>query len=177
MRSRLWWINGILVFLLSACSLIKPGNDRGRETLAEFTESYVHVLIELVRTGDEQASLAATFTPTEADAHLYSMDLPKQGVNGLGRPTLIELPEGSSLQAAGGLQESVESNLDSVSAELPALAVYPAGAVTLTLPVNVPETGNTPIDDHVLITYMACTSNGCHAPVLEKIVDVQIPGE
>ena len=143
--------------------------------MAEFTESYVNVSISLERVDGGEALLSATFTPTEADDHLYSMELPKEGINGLGRPTLIELPAGSSLQPAGDLQESVSSIIDEVAADLPALPVYPAGAVTLSLPVMLPESDAEWVSDAVIITYMACTSNGCHKPVIGKLVELRVP--
>ena len=86
--------------------------------MAEFTENYVNVSITLERVDEGEALLLATFTPTEQDAHLYSMELPKEGINGLGRPTLIELPPGASMQPAGDLQESVASNIDEFTPDL-----------------------------------------------------------
>ena len=53
--------------------------------------------------------LAATFTPNDPLFHVYSKDIPRGGVNGLGRPTLLELAPGSKMQAAGPLSASAEA--------------------------------------------------------------------
>jgi hypothetical protein len=174
-KFRLFVILCLVASLLAACDLIEADAVQGKVTLAEFTESYVHVVIELDRTDDE-AILLATFTPTEISAHLYSKDLPKEGINGVGRPTLLELPGGAHMQTVGELQESVSPESDLQCPAISSLPLYPAGPVTLSLPVKLPESGNRPVSDQVLITYMACTETGCHAPVIGKTVDVQLPG-
>jgi hypothetical protein len=176
MKLRSITLVAILVLVLISCHSSGGSVDQRPVRLAEFTESYVHVSIILEPEGQGQAVLTATFTPTEPEAHLYSKDLSRDGINGLGRPTLLELPAGAWMQATGDLVESVSAMPDSVAADLPALPVYPAGAVTLTLPVLLPETGGSLVDDQVLITYMACTPTGCHKPVLAKLVEVQVPG-
>ncbi len=164
-----------LALVLTSCDLPVSRSSQDRLELAEFTESYVNVSIILERAGEGETVLKATFTPTEEDAHLYSMELPREGVDGLGRPTLIELPPGASMQVAGDLQESVSSVLDAVATDLPALPVYPSGAVTLSLPVLLPEADGELVTDQLMITYMACTPRGCHKPVLARLVQVQVP--
>ncbi len=175
MKFLLRLISIVLFSTLSACNLVGSQTEPGRVQLAEFTESYVHVAIEFSSTGDQQGILIAIFTPTEPEAHLYSMQLPKDGIDGLGRPTLVELPEGSAIQATGDLQESVASTTEAVSSDLPALPVYPSGEVTLTLPVKLPDLSGKPIEGQVMITFMACTPQGCHKPVMDRLVDVTIP--
>jgi hypothetical protein len=166
----------VIVFfslVFSGCNPTPTSSDQELLPLAEFTQSYVVVSLQLERGDAGQATLVATFTPTEPDAHLYSKDLPKDGVDGVGRPTLVELSDGSLLQPAGDLQESVPATEDTSDASLPGLLVYPAGAVTLRLPVQLLV--STQVDDQVLITYMSCTPRGCHAPVVGRAVDVTIP--
>jgi hypothetical protein len=116
--------------------------------------------------------LSATFTPSQ-DHHLYSKDIPINGLEGLGRPTLLELTEESQMTALGGLIESVQAQEPDF--EPKELLVYPAGPVTLKLPVKLPP-GNDWIDDQVKITYMACSAYQCKPPVEGKIVSVRIPG-
>jgi hypothetical protein len=164
-----------LALVLTSCDLSASRTGYARLKLAEFTESYVNVSIILECVDEGEAVLLATFTPTEEDAHLYSMELPKEGIDGLGRPTLIELPPGASMQPAGDLQESVASYIDEVTPDLPALPLYPVGAVTLSLPVMLPEMDAEWVSDKVIITYMACTSTGCYKPVISKLVEVQVP--
>jgi hypothetical protein len=94
-------------------------------------------------------------------------------VDGLGRPTLLELAEGSALKANGELIESVVSSQATLG--LNELLLYPAGPVTLSLPVLLPD-GNSWVNDEVIVTYMACDDQGCRAPVEKKAIAVKIPG-
>src|SRR4030042_6186551 len=96
----LWLIYSSLVLTLASCNLPTTKPASASKVLAEFTESYVKVsiVLELGETG--YAVLLATFTPTETDAHLYSMELPKEGIDGFGRATLIELPGARGGQVA-----------------------------------------------------------------------------
>jgi hypothetical protein len=165
----------LLVLTLASCNFLKTKPDSARKLLAEFTESYVKVSIVLEQGEVGEAVLLATFIPTEADAHMYSMELPKEGIDGLGRPTLIELPDRARMQVAGEMQESLPAEEDEVASDLPALPVYPAGPVTLRLPVLLPGGQGELVDDQILITYMSCTPRGCHKPVFEKLVAVQVP--
>src|SRR5438552_3527953 len=59
--------------------------------LAEFTENGVAVEITLSQDKPGHRSLTAVFTPTDKDFHLYSKDLPRNGIQGVGRPTLLEV--------------------------------------------------------------------------------------
>jgi hypothetical protein len=68
--------------------------------LASFTENYVEVSIYLARSFEGNYHLSATFTPP-GGYHLYSKDIPVTGLNGLGRPTLLELTADSVLRAIG----------------------------------------------------------------------------
>lgn len=159
----------VVLLLLAGCS----GRDASIYplSLAEFTQSKVSVAIRLERDPDGGVTLAATFTP-EAGLHLYSMDIPRAGVEGLGRPTLLELPPGSRLQPAGELAASLEAlPVD----ELQPLPVYPEGPVTMRLPVQLPQ-GSGWYDEQVSVTYMACTDGQCCPPVVDLRVVVRIPG-
>src|SRR5215216_8117281 len=62
------------------------------EALSAFTENGVHVDIALEQDANGAFLLASTYTPVDAHVHLYSADLPRDGLNGAGRPTLLELP-------------------------------------------------------------------------------------
>ena len=141
-------------------------------SLAAFTENSVAVSIQLEQGSDGQIFLAATFSPTEAGMHLYSKDIPLAGQDGLGRPTLLELVPGSTLQAAGDLTADVEAVIDPDDSF--GLPLYPAGLVTLRLPVDLPE-GDGWVDEQVSITYMACTAYACLPPVEGKVIDIRIP--
>jgi hypothetical protein len=161
-----------LVLLLAACGS-KPDLQPGSPLpLASFTENSVTVTLALELDSAGQTWLAATFMPTDPACHLYSKDTPPDGVDGLGRPTLLELAPGSQMQAAGPLTESAAAQ---VSAEAAGLFEYPAGPVTLRLPVTLPP-GAGWVDESVSITYMACGSGSCWPPVIGKVVPVRVPG-
>lgn len=157
----------LFLLILAAC---QPAPNPPRE-LARFTENFVEVVVTLTRS-KEGAYLSATFTPTEGNLHLYGKDLPRKGVDGLGRPALLELPPDSRLKAAGELTESAPAQ--SLLPDAPDLLMYPEGSVTLTLPVILPE-GKEWFDDYVLITYMACSGYNCRAPVENKPVAIRVP--
>ena len=55
-----------------------------------------------------------------------------------------------------------------------ALLVYPAGPVTLSLPVILPE-GKGWVQEQVSITYEACSDMTCLTPVIDKLVPVRVP--
>ena len=152
--------------LASACS----AKDEALK-LADFTKNSVTVSIYLTTPKDGPSFLVAAFVPSDG-LHLYSKDIPRNGVDGLGRPTLLELTQASQMKAAGELMESVAAQFPDF--EPKELLVYPAGVVTLTLPVTLPsDTGW--MDDEISVTYMACNDTGCRAPVVNQIIAVRIP--
>jgi hypothetical protein len=162
----------ILTMLFSAVTISCAPDQSGPIALASFTEKYVDVSISLEHGKDGSTFLSATFTPS-AGHHLYSKDIPTNGLEGLGRPTLLELTEESQMMSLGALIESVQAQEPDF--EPKELLVYPAGPVTLRLPVRLPP-GNAWIDDEIKITYMACSAYQCKPPVEGKIVRVRIPG-
>jgi hypothetical protein len=166
----------ILLVLIGATAcqpaiVLEPGQTL---QLATSAENKVEVNVALPRSEDGQFILSATFTPQLLNMHLYSKEIPRNGVEGLGRPTLLELAEGSSLKANGELIESVTSSQSS-SFDPEGLLLYPAGPVTLSLPVLLPN-GNDWINDQVIVSYMACDDQGCRAPVQQKPIAIKIPG-
>jgi hypothetical protein len=175
MRSKIL-LGGILILILTGAAIMGGllSQRRGQAvTLATFTESGVQVQITWEETS-EGAFLQATFSPTEDGFHLYSKDLARDGVDGLGRPTLLELTPANHLKSRGPLAEVGAPSKETFSKEYPDQLVYPAGAVTLRLPVQVTADGR-PVDDQVSVTYMACRGTKCLRPVEGKIVAIQIP--
>ena len=164
----------VLVLLLGTASCQKAPRTAQTLRLATSTENKVTVTIALSHTENGQAILSATFTPQTPSLHLYSKEIPRNGVEGLGRPTLLELANNSTLKANGELIESVASQLSPFVPK--ELLVYPTGPVTLSQPVLLPE-GNSWINDIVLVTYMACDEQGCRAPVQRKPIVIKIPGK
>jgi hypothetical protein len=150
--------------------ILEPGQTL---ELARSAENKVEVTIALFRDESGNFILSATFTPQLLNMHLYSKEIPRNGVGGVGRPTLLELAKDSALKANGELVEKIAASqtpLDSSE-----LLVYPAGPVTLSLPVLLPD-GNGWVNDDVIVTYMACDDYGCRAPVEQKPIAVKIPG-
>ncbi|MBI5295691.1 MAG: hypothetical protein HY869_09460 [Chloroflexi bacterium] len=142
--------------------------------LGSITENYVEVSITLHRSENDTYTLTATFTPLEAGLHLYSKDIPPTGVDGLGRPTLFNLPADSPLVQVG---ETMESQPSQDPFEGPSeLRVYPEGPITLSIPVLLPE-GEDWLDQQVSVTYMACSELGCRAPVENKAIAIRIPAK
>jgi len=144
-----------------------------RQSLASFTENDVTADIALERDQAGQTWLAGTFTPTRAQFHLYSKDLPRDGLNGLGRPTLLEIVSTDSPAIVGPLiadQPTSEYYIELLEQSFP---VYPDGAVTLRLPIELPNRiGTTPTE--LSLTYMACSARVCLPPVIDKRVTVSM---
>jgi hypothetical protein len=161
-----------------ACSQTGAGDENtgvSSVKLAEMTKNGVSVTINLETDGQGDSALLATFSPLEEDTHLYSMDLPMEGVDGLGRPTRLELAPGVQMQASGSLEESTAAQSVEISLDLPILPVYPAGLVTMRLPVSLPEEEGGTFADQVLVTSMACSVRGCLRPVMGEAIDIQVP--
>jgi hypothetical protein len=114
--------------------------------------------------------LTVRFTPQQPGFHLYSADLPTDGVDGVGRPTRLEV--GGGLTAVGVAQpeaRAVTLRVDGLDAPLP---VYPDGPVTVRQPVRV-----TPgVPDLVWVTYAACSRSTCLPPVIRHRVALALPG-
>jgi hypothetical protein len=79
----------------------------------------------------------------------------------------------SQIKAIGELIESVPAQ--EASFEPKELFVYPAGAVTLSLPVELPS-GDHWVNDEIKITYMACSASQCKPPVEGKVIAIRVPG-
>ncbi len=141
-------------------------------SLAAFNENYVDVSIYLERNPSGDYFLSAKFIPPNG-YHLYSKDIPITGVDGLGRPTLLELTTESQMRAIGELIESVKA--EEPDFEPRELLVYPLGALTLSLPVELPP-GNDWVNDELKVTYMVCSANQCKPPVEGKIISIRVPG-
>ncbi|MCF2532497.1 protein-disulfide reductase DsbD N-terminal domain-containing protein [Yinghuangia soli] len=115
-----------------------------------------------------RATLVATLTPERAGFHLYSIDLPAGGIEGIGRP--VSLTVRGVLAAAGPLTaESAAITLELEGTGL-TLPVYPDGPVTVDLPVTVAGPGEATL----LIGYAACSKSVCLPPVSQRPVSLKI---
>ena len=165
----------LLLVLFSVSSVSQPGLNRGGFLLlASYTDPNNNVTVSVKLSHPKESSffLEATFIPPSG-YHLYSKDLPRTGINGQGRPTLLELPSNSRMKSIGALTENVAS--DMVGYEPDGPLVYPEGPVTLTLPIKLPLTSGW-VNDQISLTYMACTALSCKVPTMAKLIPVRVPG-
>lgn len=141
--------------------------------LAAFTERGVHVAVTLDRDHAGGFWLAARFAPLDPGAHLYSSSLPSDGIQGLGRPTRLALDPDSPLRATGHAiadRPVISDALEGLGTVLP---IYPAGPVTLRIPIlRTEQTANRAV---VLVSYMACGAKGCLPPVMDRKVEIRLP--
>ncbi len=138
---------------------------------ARFTENGVTVDLSVDRWDGSAGTLTAVFTPTAAGYHLYSLDLPPGGVDGIGRPI--------SLRLRGGLEQTARPTTGAAVHDLrlpgglPPVPVYPDGPVTVTLPVHRTQEGPAT----VLVGYAACSeTKGCLFPVDAHPVELTVGG-
>jgi hypothetical protein len=136
------------------------------------TENDVEVKISITKYSSGQLYLSGTFRPMRPGFHLYSKDLPKAGLQGLGRPTLIEVNTSGSIKIIGVLEADQPVNNIYVNALDLSFPVYPAGPVKLGVPFEL--TGNSAFIE-LSITYMACSDQTCLPPVIDKPVYIQVP--
>ena len=161
----------LMLGLVSCWSFDIP--ERGESLqLAASTENDVKVMIALEHEENDQFVLSATFAPLVPGLYFYSKDIPKNGVDGLGRPTLLELTQNSKMIVLGELTESVAAY--PTNFEPKELLVYPPGEVKLSLPIELPS-GKGWVDEEVNVTYMACSEKGCKPPVIGKTIAVHVP--
>jgi len=162
----------VMALVASGCSG-HPSPSAGDWPLAVVSEHDVTVSLRAVVDEASHTFVTATFTPTRSGFHLYSKDLPPEGLSGVGRPTLLEVVPGGAIVQHG---ETV-ADRKPVSLYVPVLKiafpVYPEGPVTLRLPVTLKpgaDRGAT-----FSVTYLACSDSVCLAPVMRKPVVVTLP--
>ena len=169
---------GLAVLLAGAtiARRLRPARGEGTHIdLASFTERDVRVeiVLEHVRGSGGHAWLRAHFTPVRPGFRLYAMELPRDGLSGIGRPTLLEIVTAEGLRAAGNLQADRapgEIRSDVLGLRFP---VYPPGPVTLSLPVTLPADGTARAE--LSVTYMTCSERTCMPPAIDRRVHVTLP--
>ena len=145
-----------------------------RWLLTRFVEHEVAVEIALERDRTGKTWLVGTYAPTRAAFHLYGKDLPKAGIHGVARPTLLELVSSASIRPAGSLvadRPTIDLHVAVLGSTFP---VYPEGPVTLRLPVTL--TARDSATAELSVTYMACSDRTCLPPVIDRRIAVRIPG-
>ncbi|WP_034086850.1 hypothetical protein [Streptacidiphilus albus] len=151
------------VLFLSGC-----GTNRAPEPTGHATAHGVTVSVTLVPVANGQRELRATFSPQQPGFHIYSIDLPAQGIDGLGIPTRLSVQGG--LTAVGRPTASLATRLLRPAGLPTELPVYPDGPVTFTLPVR--ETSAHQAD--VIVSYGACSENTCLMPVNDEVIHLSL---
>ena len=128
-----------------------------------FSESGVDVAMHL---SDDGSKLLTTFTPQRPGFHLYSVGLPADGIDGLGRPTRVEVA--GALRSRGPLTAESPVRMLPMQGTNVAFPVYPDGPVTTELPVAVDSQGGA----KVLVSYAACSPQECLMPVMSHAVEL-----
>jgi hypothetical protein len=155
---------GILIALLFVWLSSRPP---AAAALGGFSESGVQVDLSVEPRSDATCVLAARFTPLLEHYHVYSKDLPPDGVDGVGRPTRLDIISG--LTAVGDLTADATTS-DLKTEGIPqVLPVYPDGPVTLRLPVSGAGDGSA----QVRISYMACSTINCLPPAA-RTLDIKL---
>jgi hypothetical protein len=146
-----------LLTATAGCSSRPPAGDRA----ADHQEAGVTVTLRL-----HGGTLTATYRPDRPGFHLYSAAMPPDGIDGLGRPTVLSA--GRGLTATGPAvadREPVTLREIELGVDLP---VYPDGPVTLTLPV---AAAGPPAE--AVIGYAACSATRCLMPVTGRTVPLR----
>jgi hypothetical protein len=165
----------ILALLVVASCTYGCQNSAPASALWEFSKNGVSTKIELRESPSGQLELLGTFTPTLEHFHLYSKDLPRNGLNGLGRPTLLEVVSPSGAIRLKGALKAYQTPHDLYFKILDlSFPVYPEGAVMLGLPFEFIGTADADSVE-LSVTYMACSDQTCLAPVVDKHITINIP--
>jgi hypothetical protein len=151
------------VLVLSSC-----GTSRAPEATGSATAQGVAVAVTLLPLSGGQHSLQVTFSPRQAGFHIYSIDLPAHGVDGLGIPTRLSVR--GDLTAVGMPTANQTTRLLRPAGLPTEIPVYPDGPVTFTVPVR--QTGAHQAD--VLVSYGACSETTCLMPVNDEVINLSL---
>ncbi|MGH6656380.1 MAG: hypothetical protein ACRDVE_14395 [Actinocrinis sp.] len=151
------------VLLFGGCAPSPPS-----EPAARFEANGVAVSVTLLSLPGGEREIQATFRPQRTGFHLYSIDLPPGGVDGLGIPTRLAMR--GDLRASGSPTADVTARILHIAALKVDLPVYPDGPVTITLPVD--QTGSQHAD--VIVDYGTCSDNQCLAPVTDQVIPLEL---
>ena len=146
-------LNRVAAPALAALLLLTSCGHEDGALSGEVTRGGVSVRAEL--TGNR---LAVTFAPQRRGFHVYSVDLPEGGVQGLGVATKVQLSDGLVSTGEARADRPVRQlSYPSLHLTLP---VYPDGPVTVRQAVR--RTDGRP---RLQVTYAACSESLCLAPV------------
>ncbi len=147
----------------------------GQPVVGSLHQDGVAVTVRWAAGSADGAALRVTFTPDRPGYHLYSTDLPDHGVDGVGRPTRVEL--GPGLSARGPARSDVHASPLSVPGVSAPLPVYPPGPVVLTQPVTLTPAAGRPSGRPIRtwVTFAACSRTSCLPPVVHRELDLVLP--
>jgi hypothetical protein len=169
-NARMVAAGALAVLLSSACAGPAPVASPDGRVVATLSQQGVRVDMRWSSAGGGEPVLAVTFTPLRPGFHLYSVDLPPDGVQGVGRPSRVEV--------GGGLTATGPPAVDRLAAPLlvagldAPVPVYPDGPITVSLPARL-TSGRPPL---AWVSYAACSSSTCLPPVTHAPLDPAIPG-
>ncbi len=165
-----WRWRGVVLGSMAAAVLAASGCGAGRsaEPTGLATTSGVTVSVMLLPRSDGQQELLITFRPLQPGFHIYSVDLPAHGVDGMGIPTRITVRGGLSSVGKPSANRPIRLlRMTGLQARIP---VYPDGPVTFTLPVR--QTG--PRQAEVIVSYAACSEARCLMPVAGQAIRLDL---
>lgn len=157
----------VVIALAAACLVALPAADGAglaavaRSATVSASAGGAVVTATLATEPGNEAMLEVTITPQMPGFHIYSLDLPPHGIDGLGVPTRI--PVKGAFTANGQPQANVATQYLQIAALGVALPVYLDGPVTLTVPVARHGCGAT----DVIASYGLCSDSRCMIPVMD----------
>ncbi|MCB1232816.1 MAG: hypothetical protein KDN19_21405 [Verrucomicrobiae bacterium] len=128
----------------------------------------VKAAVSAAKLDENWTVIRGVFTPIDPGYHLYSKDLPMEGIEETGRPTYLEITEGA-VQSGALLADQEPHEFTQYGVTLP---VYHEGAVTLYRLVQ-PKSGATGLT--AALTYMSCSTELCNLPIEGETVSVVLP--
>lgn len=160
------WVAATVV-ALGGCGSTRETASASAPPTASVTASGVTVTAALRLPHDGRRELVVTFAP-QPGFHIYGVDLPEGGVDGLGIPTRIGVR--GDLAADGTPTTGSSTRLLRLTGLATELPVYPDGPVTFTLPVR--RTGGDRAE--AVVTYGACSANVCLKPEVDKAIPLDL---
>ena len=110
--------------------------------------------------------VVVTLRPDAAGFHVYSLDLPADGIDGIGIPTNVRV--GGRLTQTGPARANRpvrQLHYAALGIDLP---VYPDGTVSISVPVA--SRGSTPAV--VIVSFAACSDARCDVPVRDSRLEL-----
>jgi len=155
-------LTAVVLAVVLAIGLLTTGcAGRSNGPRGAFTEGGVSVWAELT---DREAStsLRVRLSP-QPGFHVYALDLPPDGIDGLGRPTRVQVASGGAVTGPARADRStVLLRPSGLTVDLP---VFPAGPVVINVPIR--RTGTTP--PTIVVSYAACSPTRCLMPVTHTL--------